>query len=134
MGHRHVAISEGTNVILSIIRIRPKAEHAIAVWHHTHAGRPDRVICKNLTWVNVAERIGGGESGGRVCSRGGGEHGVAIGRVVHELVWHRVGHVRRGWPEWVWSLMADIHGAKVERLLVDGMGCRNGGLISRPRR
>lgn len=134
MRHRHIAVSESTNIVLPIIRIRSKAEHAIAVWHHTDARRPDRVVWKDLTWVNVAEGIAGGESGGRVRTRGGGEHGVAIGRIVHELVWHRVGHVCWCWPEWVWSLMTDVHGAKVEWFLIDGMGRGNGGLVGRSRR
>lgn len=134
MRHRHVAVSKSTNVILPIIRVWPKAEHAIAIWHHTHAGRPDRVVWKDLAWVNVAKRIAGGESGVRVCARGGREHGVAIGWVVHELVRHRVGHVRWGWAKWVWSLVTDVHGAKIERFLIYGMGCRNGGLVGRPRR
>jgi hypothetical protein len=134
MWHRHVAVGEGTNIFLPIIRIWSKAEHTIAVWHYTHAGRPDRVVRKDLTGVNVTEGIAGGESGGRICPRGGGEHGIAIGRVVHELVRYRIGHVRRGRPEWVWSLMTDVHGAKVEGFLVDGMGRGNGGLIGRPRR
>lgn len=133
MRHRHVAVGKSTVVILSIIRVWSKAEHAIAVWHHAHAGRPDRVVWKDLAWVNVAKRIAGGEGGGRVCTRGGGEHGIAIGRVVHELVRHRVSHVPWRWPERVWSLMTDIHGAEVEGFLIDGMGRRDGGLVGRPR-
>lgn len=36
MWHCHVAVGESTNVFLPIIRVWPKAEHAIAVWHHAH--------------------------------------------------------------------------------------------------
>lgn len=55
MWHRHVTIGEGTNLFLSIIRIWSEAEHTIAVWHYTNTGRPNRVIRKDLTGVNVTK-------------------------------------------------------------------------------
>lgn len=90
---------------------------------------------EDLARIDVAEIASRSKGGAGVCASRSREHGVAIGRIIHKLIGHRVAHMRRRRPEGVRALIAHIQRAEIEWLvLVQGMRGRDSGLVGRPGR
>lgn len=91
--HGHVAIGKGTAILVTVVRVRAETKHPVAVWHHGYAWGPNGMIWEDLAGINVAEIASSDEGGAGVCTGRGGEHWVAVRRIIHELIRYGAGQI-----------------------------------------